>query len=88
MLFRSKSVSNTFPYMEVGSDDVILEHEASVSRISEDQLFYLMSRGLDEESASTMIVNGFLDPLVKELPMEYAVELNRLIELEMEKSVG
>lgn len=88
LIIDDKSVSNTFPYMEVGSDDVILEHEASVSRISEDQLFYLMSRGLDEESASTMIVNGFLDPLVKELPMEYAVELNRLIELEMEKSVG
>jgi len=88
LIIDDKSVSNTFPYMEVTSDDAVLEHEASVSKISEDQLFYLMSRGLDEESASTMIVNGFLDPLVKELPMEYAVELNRLIELEMEKSVG
>ena len=88
LLIDDKSVSNTFPYMEVTSDDATLEHEASVSKISEDQLFYLMSRGLDEESASTMIVNGFLDPLVKELPMEYAVELNRLIELEMEKSIG
>jgi len=88
LLLDEKSVSNTFPYMEVASDDATLEHEASVSKISEDQLFYLMSRGLDEESASTMIVNGFLDPLVKELPMEYAVELNRLIELEMEKSIG
>jgi Fe-S cluster assembly protein SufB len=88
LIIDDKSVSNTFPYMEVTSDDAVLEHEASVSKISEDQLFYLMSRGLDEESASTMIVNGFLDPLVKELPMEYAVELNRLIELEMEKSIG
>jgi len=88
LIIDDESISNTYPYMEVTSDDATLEHEASVSRISEDQLFYLMSRGLDEESASTMIVNGFLDPLVKELPMEYAVELNRLIELEMEKSVG
>lgn len=88
LIIDDKSVSNTFPYMEVSSEDVSLEHEARVSRISEDQLFYLMSRGLDEETASTMIVNGFLDPLVKELPMEYAVELNRLIELEMEKSIG
>jgi len=88
LIIDDKSISNTFPYMEVTSDDAHLEHEASVSKISEDQLFYLMSRGLDEESASTMIVNGFLDPLVKELPMEYAVELNRLIELEMEKSIG
>ena len=88
LIIDDKSISNTYPYMEVTSDDAHLEHEASVSKISEDQLFYLMSRGLDEESASTMIVNGFLDPLVKELPMEYAVELNRLIELEMEKSIG
>ena len=74
--------------MEIESDDVSMEHEARVSRISEEQLFYLMSRGLDEEEASKMIVNGFIDPLVKQLPMEYAVELNRLIELEMEGSVG
>jgi Fe-S cluster assembly protein SufB len=74
--------------MEIDSDDVSMEHEARVSRISEEQLFYLMSRGLNEDEASKMIVNGFLDPLVKQLPMEYAVELNRLIELEMEGSVG
>ncbi len=74
--------------MEVESDDVSIEHEARVSQISEDQLFYLMSRGFTEEEASMMIVNGFLDPLIKQLPMEYAVELNRLIELEMEGSVG
>ena len=82
------SISKTFPYMEIESDDVSIEHEARVSRISEDQLFYLMARGMSEEEASMMIVNGFLDPLVKQLPMEYAVELNRLIELEMEGSVG
>ncbi len=88
LLIDENSVSNTFPDIKVMSDDTAQEHEARVSRISEDQLFYLMSRGLDEEAASKMIVNGFLDPLVKELPMEYAVELNRLIELEMEKSIG
>jgi len=88
LILDEHSSSNTFPYMEIDSDDVSIEHEARVSRIGEDQLFYLMSRGLDEQEASMMIVNGFLDPLVKELPMEYAVELNRLIELQMEGSVG
>jgi Fe-S cluster assembly protein SufB len=88
LILDEHSSSNTFPYMEIDSDDVSIEHEARVSRISEDQLFYLTSRGLDEQEASMMIVNGFLDPLVKELPMEYAVELNRLIELQMEGSVG
>jgi Fe-S cluster assembly protein SufB len=88
LILDEKSESNTYPYMEIDADDVSVEHEARVSRISEDQLFYLMSRGLSEAEASMMIVNGFLDPLVKQLPMEYAVELNRLIELEMEGSVG
>ncbi|OQX28778.1 MAG: Fe-S cluster assembly protein SufB [Spirochaeta sp. LUC14_002_19_P3] len=88
LILDRDSKSKTYPYMEIESDDVSMEHEARVSRISEDQLFYLMSRGLTEEEASMMIVNGFLDPLVKQLPMEYAVELNRLIELEMEGSVG
>ena len=88
LILDDDSISKTFPYMEIESDDVSMEHEARVSRISEDQLFYLMARGLSEEEASMMIVNGFLDPLVKRLPMEYAVELNRLIELEMEGSVG
>ncbi|AFG37757.1 Fe-S cluster assembly protein SufB [Spirochaeta africana] len=88
LILDDYSISNTYPYMEIKSDDVSIEHEAKVSKISEEQLFYLMSRGLDEEEASTMIVNGFLDPLIKQLPMEYAVELNRLIELEMEGSVG
>ena len=88
LLIDGDSTTNTYPYMDIKSSDVIIEHEATVSKISDEQVFYLMSRGLTEEEASTMIVNGFLDPLVKQLPMEYAVELNRLIELEMEGSVG
>ncbi|HTX72477.1 MAG TPA: Fe-S cluster assembly protein SufB [Rectinemataceae bacterium] len=88
LILDDKSSSNTFPVMEVGSDRVSIEHEARVSRISEEQLFYLMSRGMSESEASFMIVSGFIDPLIKQLPMEYAVELNRLIELEMEGSVG
>jgi Fe-S cluster assembly protein SufB len=88
LLLDPLSRTNTYPYMEIESDDVSMEHEARVSRISEEQLFYLMSRGMKEAEASMMIVNGFLDPLVKQLPLEYAVELNRLIELEMEGSVG
>jgi Fe-S cluster assembly protein SufB len=88
LILDERSASNTFPYMEIDADDVSVEHEARVSRISEDQLFYLKSRGMNEQEASAMIVNGFLDPLVKQLPMEYAVELNRLIELQMEGTVG
>jgi Fe-S cluster assembly protein SufB len=88
LILDEDSRSNTFPVMEIDSDDVSIEHEARVSRIGEEQLFYLRSRGLSEAEASLMIVCGFLDPLVKQLPMEYAVELNRLIELEMEGSVG
>lgn len=88
LILDEASTSNTFPTMEIESENVEIEHEARVSRIGEDQLFYLMSRGFTEAEASLMIVAGFLDPLVKQLPMEYAVELNRLIELEMEGSVG
>lgn len=88
LILDEYSRSDTYPYIEVNSDDVSIEHEARVSKIGEEQLFYLMSRGLAEREASMMIVNGFLEPLVKQLPMEYAVELNRLIELEMEGSVG
>jgi len=88
LILDPRSRSNTFPVMDIRSEDVRMEHEAKVSKIGEDQLFYLMSRGLTEEEAAVMLVNGFIDPLVKELPMEYAVELNRLIELEMEGSVG
>ncbi|HTP60106.1 MAG TPA: Fe-S cluster assembly protein SufB [Spirochaetia bacterium] len=88
LILDDHSRSNTYPYMEINSDNVSIEHEARVSKISEEQLFYLQSRGMTEAEASTMIVNGFLDPLVKQLPMEYAVELNRLIELEMAGTVG
>jgi Fe-S cluster assembly protein SufB len=82
------SRSDTYPYIEIAEQDVSVGHEASVSRIGEEQLFYLTSRGLTEAEAGTMIVNGFIEPLVKELPMEYAVEMNRLIQLQMEGSVG
>ena len=82
------SRSDTYPYIEIDEDDVKVGHEASVSKIGEEQLFYLRSRGLSEAEASTMIVSGFIEPLVKELPMEYAVEMNKLIQLQMEGSVG
>jgi Fe-S cluster assembly protein SufB len=88
LLLDDKSRSDTYPYIEIDEDDVTIGHEASVSKIGEEQLFYMMSRGLSEEMASTMIVNGFIEPLVKELPMEYAVEMNRLIQLQMEGSIG
>jgi len=88
LILDPQSRSDTYPYIEVEEDDVAIEHEASVSKIAEEQLFYLMSRGLTETGASAMIVTGFIEPLVKELPMEYAVEMNRLIELQMEGSVG
>ena len=88
LILDPESRSDTYPYIEVEEDDVAIEHEASVSKIAEEQLLYLMSRGLTEAEASAMIVTGFIEPLVKELPMEYAVELNRLIELQMEGSVG
>ena len=82
------SRSDTYPYIEIDEDDVKIGHEASVSKIGEEQLFYLRSRGLSEAEASTLIVSGFIEPLVKELPMEYAVEMNKLIQLQMEGSVG
>jgi Fe-S cluster assembly protein SufB len=88
LVFDKGSKSHTLPYMDIMSDDVAIEHEATVSRVSEEQLFYLMSRGLSEQQAMAMIVMGFIEPFAKELPMEYAVELNRLIEMEMEGSVG
>ena len=88
LLLDKDSRSDTYPVIEIGENDTNIEHEARVSKIGEEQLFYLMSRGLSEEEASTMIVNGFIEPLVKELPMEYAVEMNRLIQLQMEGSVG
>ena len=88
LLLDSESQSDTYPYIEVDNNLVKLEHEASVSKISEEQLHYFMSRGISELEASAMIVNGFIEPLVKELPMEYAMELNKLIQLQMEGSVG
>jgi len=88
LLMGEDSRSDTYPTMEIAEDRVQVEHEARVSKIGDEQLFYLMSRGLSEEEALVMVVNGFIEPFVKELPMEYAVELNRLIQLEMEGSVG
>jgi Fe-S cluster assembly protein SufB len=88
LLLDDKSRSDTYPYIEIDEQDVTIGHEASVSKVGEDQLFYLMSRGLSEEQANAMVVNGFIEPLVKELPMEYAMELNRLIQLQMEGSIG
>ena len=88
LLVDEISRSDTYPYVDVREDDVTMGHEATVSRVSEDQLFYLMQRGLSEEEAMAMIVRGFVEPIARELPMEYALELNRLIELQMEGSVG
>jgi Fe-S cluster assembly protein SufB len=88
LLLDEQSRSDTYPTMEVDEEKVRIGHEASVSKLGEDQLFYLMSRGIPEEEAAKMVVNGFVEPIVKELPMEYAIELNRLIELQMEGSVG
>lgn len=88
LILDARSRSDTYPYIEIDEDDVSIGHEASVSKVGEEQLFYAMSRGLSSEEATTMIVSGFIEPLVKELPMEYAVEMNRLIQLQMEGSVG
>lgn len=88
LLLDEESRSDTYPYIEIDEDDVSVGHEASVSKVGEEQLFYLMSRGLTEEEATTMVVSGFIEPLVKELPMEYAIEMNRLIQLQMEGSIG
>ena len=88
LILDEDSVSDTYPYMEVGSRDAIIGHEATVSKVADEQLFYLMSRGLSEERAMSMVVNGFIEPITRTLPMEYAVEWSRLIELQMEGSVG
>ena len=88
LLINDTSRTDTYPYIEIEENDANVGHEASVSKIGEEQLFYLTSRGISEEEAMAMIVRGFIDPIAKELPLEYAVELNRLIELEMEGSVG
>lgn len=88
LLLDDTSRSDTYPYIEIDAQDVTIGHEASVSKVGEEQLFYLMSRGLTEEEAASMVVSGFIEPLVKELPMEYAIEMNRLIQLQMEGSIG
>lgn len=88
LILDPESASDTYPYIEIEESDVTIGHEASVTKVSEEQLFYLMSRGISEDQAAGMIVSGFIEPIVKELPMEYALEMNRLIEMEMEGSVG
>lgn len=88
LLLDEESRSDTYPYIEIDEEDVTIGHEASVSKVGEEQLFYLMSRGLSEDEAISMVVSGFIEPLVKELPMEYAIEMNRLIQLQMEGSIG
>ena len=88
LLMDELSRTDTYPYIEIEEDQVSIAHEATVSKVSEEQLFYLRSRGLSDHEATMMIVNGFIEPIVKELPMEYAVEMNRLIAMEMEGSVG
>ena len=88
LMLDEEARSDTYPTMEIDEEDVSIAHEATVSRMNEEQMFYLMSRGLSETDASSLIVNGFIEPIVKELPMEYAVELNRLIQLQMAGSVG
>ena len=88
LILDETSRTDTYPYIEIDENEVDIGHEATVSKIGEEQLFYLMSRGISESEAAAMIVNGFIEPITKELPMEYAVELNRLIQLQMEGSVG
>ena len=88
LILDDESISDTYPYMEIGTSDAIVGHEATVSRVADEQLFYLQSRGLTEEQAMGMVVNGFIEPVTRTLPMEYAVEWSRLIELQMEGSIG
>ncbi len=88
LILDTESRSDTYPYMEVDESDARITHEATVSKIGDEQLFYLMSRGIDATEAASMIVNGFIEPISKELPMEYAVEMNRLISLQMDGALG
>ena len=88
MILDDKSRTDTYPYMEIDENDATITHEASVGKIGDDQLFYMTSRGIPEQEALNMIVLGFIEEFTKELPLEYAVEFNRLIRLEMEGSVG
>jgi Fe-S cluster assembly protein SufB len=88
LLLDETSRTDTYPYIEIEEDSARVGHEARVSKLNEEQIFYLQSRGLDEAEAKALIIRGFIEPIAKQLPLEYAVELNRLIELEMEGSVG
>jgi len=88
LILDDQSIAKTYPHLEIYEQDVSAGHEATAGRVSDDQIFYLRTRGLSEQEALAMIVSGFVEPIVKELPMEYAIELNRLIQLEMEGSVG
>jgi Fe-S cluster assembly protein SufB len=88
LLLDEDARSDTYPYMDIDNPDVTVGHEATVSKVGEDQIFYLTSRGINEQEATALIVNGFFEPFVKELPMEYAVELNRLLALSMEGAIG
>ncbi|MEO7147275.1 MAG: SufD family Fe-S cluster assembly protein, partial [Terrimesophilobacter sp.] len=88
LLVDTISRSDTYPTVDIREDNVQMSHEATVSRVSAEQLFYLMSRGMTETEAMAMIVRGFIEPIARELPMEYAMELNKLIEMSMEGSVG
>jgi Fe-S cluster assembly protein SufB len=88
LLINENSRTDTYPYIEIEEEQSNVGHEASVSKVGEEQLFYLMSRGMSEDEAMALIVRGFIEPIAKLLPLEYAVELNRLIEMEMEGSVG
>ena len=88
LMLDSLSRSDTIPMIEVNTDDIDIGHEAKIGRISDEAIFYLMSRGITEDEAKAMIVRGFVEPISKELPLEYAVELNKLIELELEGSIG
>jgi Fe-S cluster assembly protein SufB len=88
LILDEDSRSDTYPYINIGENEVDSGHEATVSKLGEEQLFYLRSRGLSESEAAAMIVAGFVEPITKELPLEYAVEMNRLIQLQMEGSVG
>ena len=88
LILDGESRSDTYPYMRIDQNQVDIGHEATVTKIGDEQLFYLMSRGLSESEASAMVVAGFVEPIVKELPLEYAIEMNRLIQIQMEGSVG
>jgi Fe-S cluster assembly protein SufB len=88
LLLNETSRTDTYPYIEIDENTASIGHEATVSKVGDEQLFYLASRGLSQDEAMSMIVRGFIEPIARELPLEYAIELNRLVELEMEGSVG